>query len=202
MAQLEGFVAGLILGMSCCVYTTSTITPDCPDVPSIPTPTATATQTPTPGLPPFEVDRQPFRRRGLDLIPWLRTGGQWATTYDDDVPEYWTEPYTLNLITPDGEYRRIILDPKVEHAHAIARWVEVFQPVAYMTHTCCNCGLSHTVLMVVTRDGVLQDWWVDRETTKREMRRIARERRMNDDPFMGRSPFDQGVPDDTIRRRP
>jgi len=202
VAQLEGFVAGVIMGMSCCVYTTSTLAPECPDAPSMPTQTATATQTPTPGPPPFEVDRQPFRRRDLDLIPWLRTGGQWATTYDDGVPEYWTEPYILNLITSKGEYRRITLDPEVEHAHAIARWVEAFQPVAYMSHTCCNCGLSHTALMVVTRDGVLQDWWVDREMTDDEMKRLDRRRRMSADPLMRRSPFDEVVPDDTMRRLP
>lgn len=37
----------------------------------------------------------------------------------------------------------------------------------WLKHECCDCGLTHTVLFVVTAEGIEALWWVDVKSTRR-----------------------------------
>ncbi len=53
-------------------------------------------------------------------------------------------------------------------------------PVVYFRHICCDCALTHDVVLEVTEEGIVQYWWRNPQQTR--IRRIMK----------GLDPWDSG----------
>jgi len=168
--MLRGFAAGVVAGLLAMLLLCLVILEPCPEIQSeeflITAPTYTPTASPTPTIPPFKPDHPKFRRDGHRFIPYIRT----TSTYNSEVPEILVKPVTIT--PPNGKPFK--LDPSKDHAHQLAPWLvseERAGPmVAYLQHICCRCGYVHHVLFLVTREGIVTDWWVDKQATRKEDR--------------------------------